>query len=232
VNSQAKLQFDGAGAFLTLDHGRANAIGLQMVDELLAALDEAENEESIRTLILTGKPGMFSAGLDVPELVGLDRSQMKRFWETFNRLCYRLYTSDLMIVSAISGHSPAGGCVLAIMTDYRIMASGAFKIGLNEVGVGIPIPGGLTEVYASLIGLRRAQDLGCRGAMVNPQSALQIGLVDEVVPADKLLEAADAKESQPNGFFDAKLHRAWRSAPSKTKKPFWTSGSRTNRRLF
>ena len=147
-------------------------------------------------MILTGTPGMFSAGLNVPELVKLDRAEMEGFWEAFNHLCFRLYTSDLMIVSAISGHSPAGGCVLAIMTDYRIMASGAYKIGLNEVGVGIPIPGGITEVYASLLGMRRAQDLGCRGAMVNPQSALQIGLVDEVVPADKLLEAAQAKAAQ------------------------------------
>ena len=117
---------------------------------------------------------------------------MTSFWRAFNTLCYRLYTSDLMIVSAISGHSPAGGCVLAIMTDYRVMVEGRYKIGLNEVAVGIPIPGGITDIYASLLGAAAAQDLGCRGAMVSPDEALaRAGRPARA--ADDLMTAATAK---------------------------------------
>jgi len=181
---------------VTLSRPRANAIGTQMVAELLVALDELEAKPGVRAMLLTGAPGMFSAGLDVPELMQLDRAAMTEFWKDFNALCYRLFTSDLMIVTAISGHSPAGGCVLAIMTDYRIMAAGRYKIGLNEVAVGIPIPGGLTDIYASLIGLPAAQDLGCRGAMVGPDQALELGLIQEVVEAGELEQAAEAKVAQ------------------------------------
>ena len=180
-------------AHVALNRPRANAIGAEMVDGLLATLTELEGDSSIRCVILTGAPGMFSAGLDVPQLIEFDRAQMTSFWRAFNTLCYRLYTSDLMIVSAISGHSPAGGCVLAIMTDYRVMVEGRYKIGLNEVAVGIPIPGGITDIYASLLGAAAAQDLGCRGAMVSPDEALALGLVDQLAPADDLMTAATAK---------------------------------------
>jgi 3,2-trans-enoyl-CoA isomerase len=196
IMKQIRIETDGQTATLTLDRPRANAISVQMVDELLEALDQLEADDELRCLILTGAPGMFCAGLDVPALVALDRAAMTRFWKRFNELCLRLYTSDLMIVTAISGHSPAGGCVLAILTDYRIMQRGRYKIGLNEVAVGIPIPGGLTEVYASLMGLRVAQDLGCRGTMVDPETALRFGLVDELVEGDDLMPAAQRKVAQ------------------------------------
>jgi enoyl-CoA hydratase/carnithine racemase len=177
----------------TLNRPRANAIGVQMVHDLTEVLRRAEAHPETRALMLTGAPGMFSAGLDVPELVQLDRAGMTAFWKAFNHLLIQLYTSDLMIVSAISGHSPAGGCVLAIMTDYRIMAEGRYKIGLNEVAVGIPIPGGITEVYASLLGARQAQNLGCLGQMISPERALELGLVDALAPGDELLADAEAR---------------------------------------
>jgi enoyl-CoA hydratase/carnithine racemase len=196
MTHQVQTEVHQGYATVVLNRPRANAIGRTMVRELLETLTELERNDSVRCLLLTGAPGMFSAGLDVPELIHFDRPTMTEFWREFNELCYRLYTSDLMIVTAVSGHSPAGGCVLAILTDYRIMAEGRYKIGLNEVAVGIPIPGGLTDIYASLLGLAAAQDLGCRGAMLNPQQALELGLVQEVVPSDELLSRARAKIEQ------------------------------------
>ena len=196
MKQHIQIEVNDGYATVQLHRPRANAIGRTMVAELLEALSELEGDDSVRCMLLTGTPGMFSAGLDVPELIHFDRPTMTEFWREFNELCHRLYTTDLMTVAAISGHSPAGGCVLAILTDYRIMAEGRYKIGLNEVAVGIPIPGGLTDIYASLLGLAAAQDLGCRGAMLNPQQALEMGLIQEVAPSDELTARALAKVEQ------------------------------------
>jgi len=193
MTHQVQTETHEGYAIVKLNRPRANAIGRVMVRELLETLTQLERDDSVRCLLLTGSPGMFSAGLDVPELIQFDRSEMTAFWREFNELCYRLFTSDLMTVAAISGHSPAGGCVLAILTDYRIMSEGRYKIGLNEVAVGIPIPGGLTDIYASLVGLSVAQDLGCRGAMLNPHEALAKGLIQDVVTGDELIDRAVAK---------------------------------------
>jgi enoyl-CoA hydratase/carnithine racemase len=94
------------------------------------------------------------------------------------------------VVCAITGHCPAGGTVIALYCDRRIMAAGAFGIGLNEVQVGL-FPGlRIFRVYARLIGEARAADLLGRGAMVAPDEARTIGLVDEVLPAAQVLPRA------------------------------------------
>jgi enoyl-CoA hydratase/carnithine racemase len=183
---------DGFGR-ATFNRPRAHTIGAEMVAALTAALDRAEADPSCRAIILAGTPGIFSAGLDVAELSALGRGAMTEFWNAFNHLIMRLYCSDLMIASAITGHCPAGGCVIAIMTDYRVMAQGRFRIGLNEVAVGIPIPGGISDVYAALLGQRQAEAMATVGALVDPTEALRIGLVDAVVEPDEVIASCEEK---------------------------------------
>ncbi len=157
--------------------------------ELLTALDReldavARAGDGVRALVLSGQPGLFCAGLDVAELAGLDTPGVREFTEQFFSLQRRLALSALPIVAAITGHSPAGGTVLALYCDYRVMARGAYRIGLNEVQVGLYAGRRIFRAYAWLIGEGRAAGLLARGAMVEPQRAYEIGLVDELAEPD------------------------------------------------
>src|SRR5690606_3866930 len=135
-------------AIIALDRGKSNAINEVMLDELKKMVISIEQDPHIFGIILTGKHGFFSAGLDLIELYEYREEQMKVFWAKFLDLVKTLTSFKKPIISAISGHSPAGGCVLAICCDYRIMAEGEFIIGLNEVPVGIMVPDSIFELYA------------------------------------------------------------------------------------
>lgn len=228
---RVQLHRDGAIAQVRLARPKANAIDGQMVEELLTALDELEADPEIRGLLLCGAPGMFCAGLDVVSLYDLDRSTMSQFWNRFNELMLRLLGSPLITMTAIAGHSPAGGCVLAIMTDYRVMASGRFKIGLNEVGVGIAMPQGVVEVFRSIIGHRQAERLGLTGALIGPGEALSLGLVDELVEPEAVeqrsldvlgawLKLAPAGQRATKGFFRQRLVEELRASQSQDEAAF------------
>ncbi len=181
----------GNWAEIQLTRPPANALDLATMDALHAALDEAES--SVDGVLLTGSPGMFSAGLDVVALQPCDRDAMATFWERFGTFFVRLYRTPLATVAALEGHAPAGGCVLAIACDYRVMARGRYKIGLNEVAVGLAVPGWLADVYAGLVGPRLAERNLQLGRMVGPEEAGRCGLVDAVVPQDEVRAAALAE---------------------------------------
>ncbi len=178
---------------LTLQRGRANPINLAMMADLRAALQDATQRDEVRGLLLTGQPGFFSSGLDLIELLAQDRDGVAHFWTQFMELARDLAAFPKPVVTAVSGHSPAGGCVLAICTDYRLMAEGEFRIGLNEVPVGIIVPELIYHLYAFWIGSRRAYQFLLEGKLLTPQEAQACGLVDAVVPPDELLTRAEAQ---------------------------------------
>jgi 3,2-trans-enoyl-CoA isomerase len=171
-----------------LDHGAvreirlarppANALNPQLVEGLERALAEAEN--SAQAIVISGLPGMFSAGLDVPELLQLDRDLLSRFWQSFTRLLKRIALSPLPTVFAMTGHAPAGGIVMAVFGDYRIMPRGVFKTGMNEVQVGLVVPPPVQLALVRLIGAHRAERILVAGEIMDAQRALDIGLVDEL----------------------------------------------------
>ena len=173
---------------IELNRPKVNAINEELIKSLLDQLNQVEQDESIRGVILTGPNGIFSAGLDIVALYDKDREYMRSFWVLFSSLLLRLYSYPKIIFSAISGHSPAGGTVLSIMTDYRIMSKGNFLIGLNEVAVGLSMPIGIGRVFQSLLGERIAEKMTLIGELVNPEKAQLIGLVDEVVESEELLD--------------------------------------------
>lgn len=160
-----------------------NALGPALVRQLLDAV-QAAPAEGARAVVLSGAPNLFSAGLDVPGLLQLERDAFRVFWNDFFGLCAALARSPIPVVAAITGHSPAGGAVLALMCDYRVMARGAFKIGLNEVQVGLSVPECIQAALRRLIGTYRAERLLVSGTMLEAEQAHALGLVDELVEAD------------------------------------------------
>src|SRR5258706_12337111 len=152
-----------------LNRPPVNALSPALIVALKDAI-QAAPAAGARALILSGAPGRFSGGLDVPLLLGLDRPAMALLWGVFYSLLGAIAPSPIPIVAAITGHAPAGGTVLALFCDYRIMAEGDYKIGLNEVQVGIPVPpvilGGLRRRGGVRLGGRRA---GGGGVCVPPE---------------------------------------------------------------
>src|SRR5215218_9698812 len=121
---------------LRLDRPPANALSPELIAALRDAVEAAPGDGA-RALVISGSPRMFSGGLDVPLLVQLDRPAILATWRDFYAMIRALATSTIPVVAAITGHSPAGGAVISLFCDARIMTDGDFKIGLNEVQVGL-----------------------------------------------------------------------------------------------
>ncbi|MCE5232196.1 MAG: enoyl-CoA hydratase/isomerase family protein [Mizugakiibacter sp.] len=174
---------------LRLARPPVNALNPALVRALRTAVEDAPGEGAT-ALLLSGSPGMFSAGLDVPELLALDRARFEPFWRDFFGLCAALARSPIPAAAAVTGHSPAGGAVLALMCDWRVMAHGPFKIGLNEVQVGLTVPGCIQAALRRLLGSHRAERLLVAGAMLDAEQARAVGFVDELADVDHVVAHA------------------------------------------
>ncbi|MGH8145531.1 MAG: enoyl-CoA hydratase/isomerase family protein [Rhodanobacteraceae bacterium] len=168
-----------------------NALNPELVAALKQAIEQAP-AKGAQALVLSGSPGMFSAGLDIPALLQLDRTAMRAFWNDFFGLCTVLARSPIPVAAAVTGHSPAGGAVLAIFCDYRVMARGEFKIGLNEVQVGLTVPDCIQAALRRLVGAYRAERLLVAGEMLDGEAALAAGIVDELTNIDQVVQRAIA----------------------------------------
>jgi len=179
-------------AIVQMNRGKVNAINFEMVQDLRDIFGKLEVNPEVKGVILTGQPHYFSAGLDLIELYQYDKPQMKDFFVSFGALYLELVQFKKPFISAITGHSPAGGCVLAVTSDNRYMAEGdKYVIGLNEVAVNIQISQNLTEVYAFWMGDGLASRYILEGKLLSGKEALAAGLVDELVPLDNVLERAE-----------------------------------------
>lgn len=174
-------------AELNLNRPPANALNHELLRKLLAAIDDAVGGGA-RGLVLSGQEGMFSAGIDVPELLGMDRPAILEFWSLLFESSKALLTSPIPVVAALAGHSPAGGAVLAAHCDYRIAAEGPYKIGFNEVQVGLPLSTTILMVFEELVGARMARQMAMQGKLMTMDEALDIGFVDELLAADRLMD--------------------------------------------
>jgi enoyl-CoA hydratase/carnithine racemase len=163
-----------------------NALNLELLQALRSAV-ESGVRDGVRGIVLSGAPGLFSAGVDVPALLGRDRAGVREYWREFFALCATLAHAPIPLVAAITGHSPAGGAVLALFCDYRVMAEGTFKIGLNEVQVGLMVPECIQFALRRVVGSHRAERLLVAGAMLDSSAALACGYVDELTGVDQVV---------------------------------------------
>jgi enoyl-CoA hydratase/carnithine racemase len=174
---------------LRLDRPPANALSPELIGALRAAV-EAAPAAGARALVLSGAPGFFSGGLDVPHLIQLDRAAIAAAWRDFYGLLQSLAASPIPVAAAITGHSPAGGAVLSIFCDFRIMAEGEYRIGLNEVQVGIPMPPVIFQALRRQVGAREAERLCVTAQLVPAAEALHVGLVDQLAASEGVVARA------------------------------------------
>ena len=179
----------GAVHELRLDRPPVNALSPDLLDAIQEEVGGAAGRGA-KALILSGREGLFSAGLDLPVLLALDETELGGALNSFFGAMETLASSPLPIAAAITGHCPAGGAVLSLFCDWRVMAVGDFTIGLNEVRIGIPMPDVVCELAARAVGRRRGEALCVSGRLMAPAEALEVGFVDQLAPADEVVDTA------------------------------------------
>jgi enoyl-CoA hydratase len=184
------LELTGQVAVLRMDFGKANAIGEGFLERMSALLDEVSRRKA-RALVLTGDGRIFCAGLDLPALLDRSAEEIGGFIDRFSNFMLRVFEMPIPVVAAVDGHAVAGGCVLALQTDFRIMSAGT--IGLNEVRIGVGLPAVVLETLKLQVSAPALRTIALEGRLFEPDAALRIGLVDEVVPPDRLMARAMEK---------------------------------------
>ncbi|MFL5313358.1 MAG: enoyl-CoA hydratase-related protein [Myxococcales bacterium] len=186
------LERVGEAMVLRMRAGKANAIGPAWLDRMETLLDDALAARA-RALVITGYEGFFSAGLDLPALDALDDQAMGSFMSGFSRTMLRIFELPMPVVAAVNGHAIAGGCVLALQADVRIGAASDFRVGLNEVQLGIGLPAVVLEALRAQLPAPSLLPVAQEGRLFSPEEALSVGLLHEVVPADRLEQRAVAR---------------------------------------
>uniref|UniRef100_A0A8C0R8A2 Enoyl-CoA delta isomerase 1 n=1 Tax=Canis lupus dingo TaxID=286419 RepID=A0A8C0R8A2_CANLU len=185
-------------AVMKLRKPPVNSLSLELLTELVISLEKLENDKSFQGVIITSdSPGIFSAGLDLMEMCGRDPAHYAEYWKAVQELWLRLYLSHLVLICAVNGASPAGGCLLALSCDYRILADNPkYTIGLNETQLGIVAPFWFADTLVNTIGHRAAERALQLGLLFPPAEALQVGIVDQVVPEDQVQSTARSVMAQ------------------------------------
>lgn len=185
-----ELTRDGPVHVLTM-RNEQNLIDLPFLARLHKALDEVEAEsEGDSALVLTGEGKFFSNGLNLPELMKLEAPEMARFNEEFRRAVGRLVVSPVPTVAAVNGHAFAGGAVLALACDYRIMREDRGWLCFSEVDVGIPLPPPIVALIRAKLPGTTARDAVLAGKRFSANEAIAAGFADGKAPEAELLAKA------------------------------------------
>lgn len=181
---------------LRLARPPVNAFDVPLTRALREAIEAAPANGARGIVLSSNRIGMFSGGLDVAAVLQLDQEgRIADLWREYSGLCRAIAASSIPVVAALTGHSPAGGAVLATFCDYRVMArssdpSKPFRIGLNETQVGLTVPPEVQTGLRRLVGAHCAERLMVAGRMVDSEEALRIGFVDELAEADQVIARA------------------------------------------
>ena len=175
----------GGVAVLTVDRPPANAMDLTLLDEVVANVKRLASEEP-RALVLTGRPGIFSAGVDLKLAPAYGPEDRRRMVSAINAMALGVYELPFPVVGAITGHAVAGGLVLALCTDLRV-ASSAGRYGLTEVQVGIGYPQGAIGVVGAELAPHAARRLALGSDLLSAGDCLGLGVFDEVAEPDEVL---------------------------------------------
>ncbi len=193
----------GRVTVLTLDRPPVNAMDLEFLEALTAQL-QAFATAPPAALVIAGRPGCFSAGVDLKAVPGYTASEQRSMVAAINTMVIATYGLPCPVVAAITGHAIAGGFVLALCADYRI-ASLDGRYGLTEVKVGVPYPAAAIGVVRSELEPGAARRLALRGRLTSAADCVAFGAFDETVPAEEVLgravEAAGEFAALPAGVY-------------------------------
>ena len=202
-------------AYITMDDGKANSMNWIFFEEMGKYMDQAENDGA-KVLVITGRPGFFSGGLDLKLLPTLSATAMGDFATTFARTMLRVFSFPVPTIAASTGHAVAGGAMLTFACDRRFAIDGPYRIQMNETLIGIPLPNWMFLIARSAIPSRWRNEALLHARAYNPKEALERGILDAVTKdADSLaaqVKAATAELLSLNLRAYAASKRNWRQA--------------------
>ena len=176
-------------ALLTIDRPPANALDLELLEEGARVMEELAAADP-GAVVITGREGFFSAGVDLKLAPTLDAEAQGRMVHGINRLFAGWYSFPRPVICAVNGHAIAGGLILALCGDHRVATDGGGRFGLTEVRAGIPYPGAAIAIVRAELDPPAARRLVLGGELVGAREALALGLVDEVCDEAELLPRA------------------------------------------
>ncbi|MEW6272199.1 MAG: enoyl-CoA hydratase-related protein [Thermodesulfobacteriota bacterium] len=175
-----RYEIDDRVARITLDDGKANAMSVPFFDELERLLDRAD-ADGAGALVIAGRPGMLSGGLDLKLLPTLSRDALNELTRRFARTMLRVFTLPMPTVAACTGHAIAGGAILSFACDVRLALDGPFRIQMNEVAIGIPVPSWMLLIAGAAVPSRCRAEVLLHARVYGPREASEHGIVSELV---------------------------------------------------
>ena len=177
-------------AIITINRPEAlNALNLDVLGELKQAVLQAEEDQNVYVLVITGAGRAFVAGADIAQMKDLTPDEARAFGDYGNSVFSTIESLTKPVIAAINGFALGGGCELCMACDIRIAGEKA-KLGQPEVGLGITPGFGGTQRLPRIVGLSKAKELIFTAQTINAQEALSIGLVSQVVPGEELMNTA------------------------------------------
>jgi enoyl-CoA hydratase/carnithine racemase len=192
--SGIRLERSGALVTARLDKPRGNAIDEPFTQELVQVAGQLASDPGVRGVLLaSAHPKLFCPGLDLVTLLEYDRGGMERFMRLFAEAVWALYSLRKPVVAAVGGHAVAGGCILALTADYRVLKRGGVQIGLNEVKVGVPLPWSVAVLLRASVQPSALTQVALLGRNFADEGALAIGLADQLADADGFEDSCRAR---------------------------------------
>lgn len=181
-----QLEKEEGIVIVTLTRGKVNALNVHVIEEMTDCFNTIADDPEVKAVIITGKGKFFSFGFDIPEFLHYPKEDFVRYLNKFTDFYTALFLYPKPVIAALNGHTIAGGCMIAISCDYRIMTSGKAKIALNEINFGSSLFAGSVEMMKLLLGQRKAEEAIYSGAMYSASEAYQLGLIDRVSTTEQI----------------------------------------------
>jgi len=183
------LHYHDTVAHIAINDGKANAVSFAFIDAMTQTLDKIDADGTAQAIVISGKPGMFSAGFDLKVMANEPERAMELV-ANGGKMLLRLFEHRLPIVGALTGHAMAAGAFLALACDTRIAAEGGFKIGLNETAIGMILPTFGLEMAKARLANHRLTEAFVQAKLYSPEEAIEVGFVDRLAHPDKVIEEA------------------------------------------
>ena len=210
-------------AIVRFTHGKANAIDLDFLHQFRGTLEDLK-ESTIESVVLVGTGSIFSAGIDLRQLLAGGSEYIKTLVPAFSGALEQLFFFPKPVVAAINGHAIAGGCIVACACDYRLLAEGKARLGIPELRVGVPFPVLALEIMRAILPPQMFQDVVYTGGTYEGRTALELGLVDAIVAPDALLDEA-VKKAADLAALSAPAFRLTKEQIRQPVRDSWVRGS-------